>query len=79
MNRQYSKGVVKGGPTPPVHLIEHEVVGPTEHDSAGGVRLGALEEHQLSVPNALLGNLGRIDSGDGGVTGGKEGRGTAQI
>ncbi len=41
----------------PVHLIEHEVVGPAEHDGAGRLGLGALEENQLAVADTLFRNL----------------------
>lgn len=41
----------------PIHLVEHEVVGPAEHDGAGRLRLGALEENQLAVTDALFRNL----------------------
>ena len=67
-------------PNPPVHLIEHEIVSPTEHDGAGGVRLGSLEEDQLTVADTLLGNLEwhRNGGGGGGVgSGGITGRGRA--
>lgn len=41
----------------PIHLVQHEVVGPAEHDGAGRLRLGALEENQLAIADALFRNL----------------------
>ena len=41
----------------PVHLVEHEIVGPTKNDRAGRLDLGVLEENQLPITDALLRNL----------------------